>query len=95
MSYIPDMTERYPEGMRDVCSEAEMEHLTLWHVLQLVQTDVNSGDYLRRIYIRRDGKPAWEGSTVRQAMRDAKQILDMEVVEWHWDNYTESVYIAL
>lgn len=93
--YIPDMTERYPDGMHDVASEVEMEYLSLRQVLQLVQEDVDSGDYLRRIYIRREGKPAWEGSTVREAMRDCKQVLDLGVSEWHWDNYTESVYIGI
>ena len=92
---IPDITERYPEGMHEVASEVNMERLTLRQVLQMVQEDVNDGDYLRKIYIRRDGRPAWEGCTVREAVRDCRQVLDLEVSEWHWDNYTESVYIGI
>lgn len=96
-AYIPDITERYPEGMNGAPElEEEFDPDNSWtldYVLEHYQQEVEDGDYYSKVVVMDNGKCIYNGNSLDDVAQMFKHPDQVWVKRWTW--YDEDITITL
>ena len=98
VEYVPDMTQRYPDGQSDYYDDADYEYdlEDCISVSDIAKEIDNSGDYYNRINIWTTGtpyKPKKFICTVYNT-KDLKKYEDDLAGNWNWHDADINIYLA-
>lgn len=98
-SYIPDMTERYPEGMSNVSDFDAIEEFspyrydTLDSIIGDIRADVREGEYYNRVRVIQDGKEIYDGHKIDDVCKLFSRLDNIFVRDYTWFNDVITIII--
>ena len=84
--YVPDMTERYPDGQRDFTDTKYVDPISLPTLSQVLRKLMNDDDYYSRVRIIDNGTQLYEYVSLDDALDDWADQLDKKVEHYEWFN---------